>query len=45
MICPNELPDAPEWTAETKPWDDAGCCPAGCERVCEIGPNIELGCE
>ena len=45
MIHPNDLPDAPEWTAEPKPWDAAACCPGGCEQVCDLPPNLILGTE
>lgn len=35
MIRPNDPPDAPEWAAEPKPWDEKFCCPATCPGICE----------
>ena len=43
MIHPNELPDAPDWTAETKPWLEAECRPASLLVALEIPTNVILG--
>ena len=41
VICPNDLPDAPEWRSEPRLWDAAGCCPAECE-ACELPAGVVL---
>lgn len=35
MISLNDQPDAPDWTATAKPWNEQACCPLDCLGVCE----------
>ncbi len=42
VLNPNDPPDTPGWTPESRPWDATTCCER-CTEVCEPPPNVVLG--